>query len=170
MKVVLRVTIICAYPLSLITSTFGDFASLTAFSYLERPAQGNWNLQNPRLSTRLPHLGPRIPTMIMSGVGATLTIAKARSVRRHPPRHVPPFLRSSRAYPCHRLIRPVNICTHCLLWRSWRPELRPGHLRQPFGMQMTRLGQKARIIPALLRTAGLSRASESHCRRYSCDH
>ena len=41
MKVAFRVTIICAYPLSLITSTFGDFASLTAFSYLGRLAQGN---------------------------------------------------------------------------------------------------------------------------------
>lgn len=170
MKVAFRVTIICAYPLSLITSTFGDFASLTAFSYLGRLAQGNWNLPNPWLSTKPPHLGPRVPTMIMSGVGPTLTIAKAQSVLRHPLHHVPPFLRSSRVYPCHRLIQAVKICTHCLLWHLWHREAHPDHLLQPFGMRMTRLEQKVPIIPALLRTAGLWRASESRCNRHSGDH
>ena len=169
MKVAFRATTTCDYPLSLITSTFGNFASLTAFSYLERPARGNWNLPNLWLWMRPPHLGPRTPTMITSGVGPTLTIAKARNVLRRPPRHAPPFLRNSRACPCRRLIRPVNICTHCLLWRLWRLEVRLGHLRQPFGMRMTRLGQKVPITPALLRTAGLSRASESRCKQYSGD-
>lgn len=170
MKVAFRVTIICASPLPHITSTFGDFASPTAFSYLERLAQGSWNLPNPWLSTRPAHLGLRIPTTIMSGVGPTLTTAKARSVLRRPPRHGPPFLRSSQAYPCHRLIRTANTCTHYLLWHLWRREAHPGHRQQPFGMRMTRLEQKVLIIPALLRTAGLWRASELRCEQHSGDH
>jgi len=166
MKVAYRVTIICVYQLSLITSTFGDFASPMAFSYRERLAQGNWNLLNPWLSTKPPHLGPRMPTMIISGVGPTLAIAKAQSVRQHPPRHVPPFLRNSRVYQCHRLIQAVNTHTHCLLWHLWPHEAHPGHLRQLFGIQTTRLERKVPIIPALPRTAGLSRASESRCKQY----
>lgn len=160
MKLAFRVTIICVYLLSLITSTFEDFAFLTAFSYLERPAPGNWNFPNLRPPTRLPHPGPQITITIIPGVGPALTIARARSVLQHPPRFVPPLLRSLRVYPCHHLIRPVNICIHCLLWRLWRHEARPGPLQGRYGTLMIRLEQKVAIIPVPLRTARLSRASE----------
>ena len=159
MKLAFRVTTICACLLSLITSIFGDFAFLKVFSYPERPAPGNWNFPNLWPSMRLPHPGPQITTKIMPGVGPTLTIAKTRSVLQHPPRPVPPLLRNSRVYPSHHLIRPVNICTRCLPWRSWRHEVRPSHPQGRFGTPMTRLGQKVVIIPVLLRTARLSRAS-----------
>jgi len=159
MKLAFRVTIICAYLWSLITSIFGDFAFLTAFSYLERPTPGNWNFQNLLVSTRMPGPGPQIMTMTIPGVGPTLTIVKARSVLQHP-RPVPPLLQGLRVYPCHHLIRSANICTHCLPLRLWRHGVRPGRLKGSRGTLMIRAEQKVAIIPALLRTARLSRASE----------
>ena len=159
MKPAFRVMIICAYLLSLITSIFGDFAFLTAFSFPERPALGSWNLLNPRSSTSQPHLGPQIPTTIVSGVGPTLTLAKARRVRR-PPRPVPPLLRSSLIYQCHHLILPVTICTHCLRWPLWHHETRPGRQLRHFGILKTQLERKVSIIPVLLKIVGLSRVSE----------
>ena len=155
MKLAFRVTIICVYLLSLTMSTSEDFVFPTAFSCLERPAPGNWNFPNPRP----PHLGPQMQTTIIPGVGPTLTIARARSAPQHPPRLIPPLLRSSRVYPCHHLTRPVNRCTHCLLWRLWRHEVHPDHLQRLFGTFMTRPEQVVAIIPVLLRTVRLSRAS-----------
>jgi len=157
MKLAFRVTIICVCLLSLITSIFGDFVFLTAFSYLEKPTPGNWNFPNLRPLTRPPHPGPQITTTIIPGVGPILTIVKARSILQHPPRPAPPLLRGLRVYPCHHLIRSANICTHCLLWRLWRHEARPGRLQGTF---TTRAEQKVAITPVLLRTARLSRASE----------
>jgi len=159
MKLAFRVTIICVYLLSLIMSTFEDSVFLTAFSYLERPAPGNWNFPNPRPSTRPPHLGTQMQTTITPGVGPTLTIVKAQSAPQHPPRLIPPLLRGSRVYPYNHLTRPVNRCTHSPLWRLWRHEVRPDRLRRRFGTFMTRPEQMVAIIPALLRTARYSRAS-----------
>lgn len=171
MKLAFRVTIICVCLLLLITSIFGGCEFLTAFSYLERPVPGNWKLPNPWLPTRPPHLGLRMPMMIISGVGPTLTGVKARSIPRRPPRPVPPFLRSLvQAYPCHHLIRPVSICTHCPLWRLWRHEAHLGRPPRRLGTFTTRLEQKMCITPAPLRTARPSRASESRCNFYSSGH
>lgn len=165
MKLAFRVTIICVYLLLPITSTFGDFAFLTAFSYLERPAPENWNFPNLPPPTRLPRLRPQVPKMIIPGVGPTLTGAKAQSVLRHPP-HPALLLQSSRVHLYHHLIRTVSIHTHSPLWRLWHREVRPGHPLCHLGTLKTRLEQKAHTILALPRTAGLSRASESHYKLY----
>jgi len=162
MKLAFRVTIICVYPLSHITNTFEDFTFLTVFSYPEKPAPENWNIPSPWLSTGPPHLGLQILTMIVSGVGSTPTIVKARSFPPRPPHPVPPLLRSSRVCPSHHPVPPVNICTHCLPWRLWLHEIRPARLKRRHGMLMTQLEQKVPTIPAPPRTARLSRASESH--------
>jgi len=150
-------TIICVYLSSRITSTFEDFVFLMAYSSLERPVPGNWSFQNPRLPTIPTHPGLS-QTMITPGVGPTLTIVKARSGLQHPPLPVPPLLRSSRVYPYHH-IRPVNIYTHFLDWRLLPRRIRPDRLRRRFGTLMNQLEQKEAIIPVLLRTARLSRAS-----------
>lgn len=157
MKLACRGTIICVYLSSRITSTFEDFVFLMAYSSLERPAPGNWSFQNPRSPTTPTHPGLS-QTMIIPGVGPTLTIVKARSGLQHLPLLVPPLLRSSRLYPYHR-IKPVNICTHFRDWRLLPHRIRPDRLQRRFGALMNQLEQKEVIIPDLLRTARLSRAS-----------
>jgi hypothetical protein len=159
MKLACRVTIICVCLSSPIMSIFEDFAFLTASSSPERPAPGNWNSRKVQPWTIPPHPGLRTQAMIAPAVGPTLTIVKLRGVPRPPPRPVPPLLRSSRVYPYRHLTRQANICTHFLLWHLLPRRIRPGRPRRHPGTPMTWLGQEEGIIPALLRTARLSRAS-----------
>lgn len=162
MKLACRATIICVYLSSLITSTFEDFAFLMVSSSLESPAPGSWRfLKMARPPTMPPNLGPRTQTMIISGVGLTLTIVKARSVPQHPPRPVPPLPPGSRVYPCHQLARRVKTSTPFPLWRLLHHKTRPDRLQRRFGTLRIQLEQKGVTTPALLRTARLSRASAS---------
>lgn len=163
MKLACRATIICAYLSLLITSTFEDFAFLMAFSSPERPAPGSWNHLKPQPWTVPPHPGPRMQTLITYGDGPTLTTVKGLSLHQHPPRPVPPLLRSSRVYPRHPLIQPAKICIPFLPWRLLHLKTRPDRLQPLSGILTIQLEQKEVIIPVLLRTARLLRASASRC-------